>query len=161
MSVGELLDRVQAVYCDQFRSTLRATSGEADLVVRAGNGQMDTRSVDSNSLLSFEPFEFRWGHSLRVRLAPFFWDSLRIRLTSEEVSRDWSPLSRWFYKWFREADDGTGERLLDAVHFLSDPELRDGETRFTLDLGSAPVPAFEQLLDAVATMGFRTVHLER
>jgi hypothetical protein len=36
-----------------------------------------------------------------------------------------------------------------AVHFASDPELSDGAVTFAADLGTAPVEAFEDLLDAL------------
>jgi hypothetical protein len=39
------------------------------------------------------------------------------------------------------------------VHFISDPEISTGAIIFTIDLGTAPVEAFEDLLDALESMG--------
>ena len=39
------------------------------------------------------------------------------------------------------------------MHFLSDPEISDGAVTFSVDLGTAPVEAFEELLDAVEALG--------
>ena len=39
------------------------------------------------------------------------------------------------------------------MHFLSDPEISDGAVTFSVDLGTAPMEAFEELLDAVEALG--------
>jgi hypothetical protein len=67
----------------------------------------------------------------------------------------WQPLQAWFHRWFRPDEDGTGDSLLGAVHFLSDPKVSEYKVGFEVDLGSAPVEAFEELLDAVEALGGR------
>ena len=49
-----------------------------------------------------------------------------------------------------------------VVHFLSDPEaLAQDRVRFTVDLGTAPVDAFEELLDAVDALAAGAVRIGR
>ena len=49
------------------------------------------------------------------------------------------------------------ERLSGAVHFLSDPEVTNRTIKLEADLGSAPVEAFEELLDACVLAGATNV----
>ena len=68
---------------------------------------------------------------------------------------DWQPLKEWFWHWFQQEEDGGEDSLLGAVHFLSDPEVSGKMVVFEADLGSAPVEAFEELLDAVASLSVK------
>jgi len=187
MTVGEILDRTRDLYCRLFaekleklaqespgdvysEAALRDASGRAvgdgplDLPVRAdmillSSGQ--SISVDSDRILSFSPLSFTWEEQLSVRLGPFHWDSVVVRLRCASPPASWAPLSDWYRRWYKEAEDSDGKSLLGVVHFLSDPELSNGWASFTADLGSAPVEAFEELLDAIHAVGVREAHVGR
>ena len=179
MTVGEIIDAVRGGYLRQFEATtaeqsaqgrvltevaLRDESGapvgegslqlpmRLDIVPMRGGQPGPTVSVDSESRTDFEPVEFAWGDQLHVRLAPFWWDSVRVTLSID----DWTLLRQWFMKWFRADVDGDGQAL-GVVHFLSDPEPGASGYSLTLDLGTAPVQAFEELLDAVEASGATAV----
>ena len=180
MGIGELLDRIHGRYIAQFEGKLGAhkTPGARVLsevalvskdgvVVREGTLNLPIRidlvvmtdgnaparlSVDSDVILSFEPIKFRWEDELQVEVHPFHWDSLRLLVGNLAGVSNWSPLTDWFMKWFREDEDGAGE-LLGLVHFLSDPKNVEDSVEFKIDLGSAPVEAFEGLLDALVALG--------
>lgn len=123
-----------------------------DLVSVAEGAEPRCLSVNSERLLTFDPVSFVWSEGLRVALGPFQWDSLTVRIPAPVGPVDWKPLVAWFREWFREEEDGAGEPL-GVVHFLSDPDVVGGAVRFTADLGSAPVEAFEGLLDAFVALG--------
>jgi hypothetical protein len=186
--LGELLDDIRAVYCralaaELIESTsqgraevtnevaLRDADGRAamdgslrlpmriDLVTIEDGVAVASASVTSETMISFAPISFAWGTSLDVELAPFQWDGLVFRFRGRRSTDDWAPLVRWFRKWFREDEDGDGTSLLGAVHFLSEPRVDGGWTAFETDLGSAPVEAFEELLDAIAALGVAEVRI--
>lgn len=180
MTVGELIDAVRDSYLRQFQAAvaeqlrvagrvltevaLRDGSGapvgegllqlpmRLDIVPMQGGQPGATVSVDSESRMGFKTVEFLWGRQLRVSLSSFCWDNLRADLSVAE----WKPLQQWFLKWFSAADDGDGEPL-GVVHFLSDPKPAPVGHSLTVDLGTAPVQAFEELLDAVEASGARTI----
>lgn len=187
MGVSELLDRIRDLYVTPFaaaveklarRPGVRVLSeavlvndaGEPvgagplglpvrlDLVALKDDQVTDRVAVDSDRLLRFQPARFDWSDGLTVLLRPFWWDSLTVTFQGEVGSVDYGPLVAWYREWFGEDGEGGGE-LLGVVHSLSDPEAVDGEVRFTIDLGSAPVEAFEGLLDAVAALGVAEVAL--
>src|SRR5215475_7825246 len=177
---GELLDQVRQYYLDRFikiRDELLAeqntrlilepelrgsdgavvTEGALQLALRTDmavikEGSAKTLSIDSERMLSFEPVSFMWGAGLGVHLGPFQWQAMRLRVRLPEITH-WQPLQHWFWRWFKENAGEHNEALVGAVHFLSDPEVSDGTVTFAVDLGTAPVEAFEDLLDALEMMG--------
>ena len=180
MRVGELLDQVRQYYVDRFiksRDELLAeqntrlilepelrgsdgavvTEGALQLPLRTDmavikQGGTTTLSIDTERMLSFESISFMWGAGLEVRLGPFQWQAMRLQVQLPEPTR-WQPLQHWFWCWFKENASEHNEALTGAVHFLSDPEVSDGTVTFAVDLGTAPVEAFEDLLDALEMMG--------
>jgi hypothetical protein len=126
-----------------------------DLVTISGGEVGAQFRIDSGRMITFAPFSFEWEGRLRVRLMAFTWDCLNFRVVP--AREDWGPLVTWFREWFDK--EGEGEAgTLGVVHFLSDPEAEtDGTVRFQADLGTAPVGAFEGLLDAVAALGVAEV----
>lgn len=79
------------------------------------------------------------------------WDSLKIRLRSCAPG-DFAALKSWFHAWFDEEDHNklNDDGFYGVVHFLSDPERVGSDTVLTVDLGSAPIMAFDQLLLTLA-----------
>ena len=185
-TLGDLLDRVRTYYTSRLSAALRelamepGTSVFPEAALRAADGTVvregelhlpyrvdacvgDQRSVtrtvmvDTEGMLSFEPFAFVWPGGMQVTMRPFRWDYCSV--TAEARPDSYDRLREWFADWFKEADDSVREHgeLLEAVHFMSDPQA-DGTLRTLLiDLGSAPVAAFEALLDALRDSGQREI----
>ncbi|HLF93226.1 MAG TPA: hypothetical protein VJB14_07185 [Planctomycetota bacterium] len=182
-TLGQILDRIRALYIEHLDAALtEAMKGpgsrvnvepvyrtKTGLVAREGALSLPLRGdlfdganmvrVDSARRISFEPFEFKWAGSLQVRMEPFFWDSCPLRL--EGPSPAWTPLTDWFDRWF----DGEEKRapaydgFYGVIHFLADPAPSGAAFLSSVDFGSAPVEAFEQLLDAVRALGLRKLHI--
>lgn len=180
MTVGQIIDAVRANYLRQFAAAvaeqcsvagrvltevaIRDKSGapvgegtlqlpmRLDIVPLSGGRPGPAVSVGSESKIVFAPAKFRWGEQLRVTLMPFWWDSAHVSVSVT----DWEPLQHWFIHWFSPDDDGDGQPL-GVVHFLSDPEPDSVGHSLTLDLGTAPVQAFEELLDAIGACGATAV----
>ncbi len=174
MQLGELLDRIRDYYLQRLRAELReapkpiaepafrkkdgslAREGPLELPLRGdlyAHGEMI--AVDTEKMLAFDALEFHWTEELAVTLEPFKWNELSLELTGLGSCVDWDPLADWFEKWF-DGDDKLKpgpDGLCGVVHFLSDPEIQDDSIHFAIDLGSAPVEAFEELLDAVDALG--------
>jgi len=116
-----------------------------DIVVISTNGTRSIR-VDSTRTISFSPVDFQWGTRLSVRLQPFHWDYCELNVSPPLEAPGSHALAGWFRHWFEPRE--TDARILGVPHFISDPELRGARERYFIDLGTAPVEAFEQLLDA-------------
>ncbi len=130
-----------------------------DLLVIRDGAVVDSVQIDTEGMLSFEPVEFEWPeNNLNVELRPFQWNWMQLRIFGLKTDADWTPIRDWFIGWFQENDPADDE-LLCGVHFLSDPEYGHDYSQLTIDLGTAPVESFEELLDAIGQLGATCVHI--
>jgi hypothetical protein len=182
MTSGQMLNRIRELYLDAFKAAVaerrRNASVLTEVALRDANGRPVTEgalslplrvdigvltgpdagltvSVDSKSRASFRPLSFLSHKRLEVTLQPFFWDSLRV----STIVTDWKPVQQWFMQWFSPDLDGAGDPI-GVVHFMSDPKTTSTGESFELDLGTAPVAAFEELLDALKAAGASKVVLD-
>jgi hypothetical protein len=113
-----------------------------------------TLSFRSEQMLTFDPLSLVWGDGLQVELHPFTWDDCELRF-APPVDGELGALTRWFRRWFDEGDERsrTNEFPGNVVHSLAGPSEEGDVWVVAIDLGSARIKAFEELLDAVAGMG--------
>jgi hypothetical protein len=185
--LGELLQGVRAFYLGRLREALEEcevdTSQQAiaeaplldaagevlregalrlpvrvDLAIVRDAESIDSLTIDTEGMLSFDAVRFTWEESLEVELAPFQWNMCPLALAPAPSLEQLAPLAQWFERWFEERED-VDPPFFGCVHYLSDPEEEEGECRLALDLGSAPVAAFEQLLDACRSAGATRVRI--
>ena len=110
------------------------------------------------SLISFNPARV-WIGNVEFWLRPFSWDHCVLTLNCETEPLQFAPFRAWFERWF-DADDvkePDSRGLCGVVHFLDEPVISNGRVFITADLGSAPVEAFHELLEACAESGPREV----
>ncbi len=188
MALGDLLDQIREYYVQRFIGVIEeyelgendslihevalydetgelAVEGPLQLPMRIdayavrASQATDSIKIETEGMLDFEPVEFEWPeHSMLVDLEPFQWNWLDIKVFGLSGNIDWSPLRTWFLRWFKSADPIESE-LLGGVHWLSAPQQIDDSWMFSMDLGTAPVAAFEELLDAVGIIGGKRISL--
>lgn len=131
-----------------------------DVVVLQESGPPKRAQLDTRKMLSFPTAEFTWPTGPQVKLGPFPWDALEVRLGGLGDAPEWGPLRQWFLGCFGDKTVvGDGGEPCGVVHHLGDP-VREGEDWvFAVDLGSAPVVVFESLVNALAAMGASRVEL--
>lgn len=141
-----------------------------DLFVAVGE-ELQGYAVDSTSMMDFDPFSFELddGGGTTFYIEPFVWDHLEITFGGLDAERtDWTPLSAWYLAWFDENDGGEENedddtakptQFAEVVHCLSDPEPTPDGAVVSIDLGTAPVAAIEDLLAAIQMLGPTTCHL--
>ncbi|WP_442510521.1 hypothetical protein SH528x_002146 [Novipirellula sp. SH528] len=188
MALGQLLDQIRDYYVNRFIDAINEHSAADDVTVAhepafcnadgdvVTEGQLalparsdllmirdgavtDSLRIDTDGMLSFEPIAFDWAESnLNIDLRPFQWNWVQLRIFGLQPDADWMPIRDWFVRWFQKSDP-TDAELLGGVHFLSDPEDGDGYAQVSIDLGTAPVESFEELLDALAQLGANCVQI--
>jgi len=191
MTPGQLLDQIREIYLEGFakivescrkdesvkvvtEAALSTSDGEIvgsgphnlplrnDIFIAVDGVAKESIMVDAGRSLSFEPFSFEWDQKLLVTLSPFQWDLCEAKIFGLNGSPDWKPLVDWFMSSFEESPPSEwGKEFLGVVHFMSDPEFDGDCYSITLDLGSAPVEAFESLLDAFVLVGAKSVEIGR
>ncbi len=186
--LGKLLDQIREYYVSRFIDSINeyigkdgvtvahepafcdangdvVTAGElalptrGDLLLIRDGAATDSVRIDTDRMLSFEPIVFDWPENkLHVELSPFQWNWMQLRIFGLKADADWTPIRDWYLGWFQDHDPADDE-LLGGVHFLSDPEHGNGYSQLSIDLGTAPVESFEDLLDALGQMGATSVQI--
>lgn len=180
MGIGELLDQIRSYYLDRFRDAIeeRESGGNCHVIVESpyldsqGNPSRDgalnlpmrgdifvveedkattSVQVDTKNMIGFSPVTFQWAQGLQVKMMPFQWNWCPLEISPAKSVEELAPIVEWFERWFEDHFDG--DVFSGAVHFLSDPETSSTDVSLQIDFGSAPVEAFEQLLDSCAAVG--------
>jgi hypothetical protein len=188
MDLTERFETIRQAYIDRLAMTMheaRTTAGNraiTEAIVRDGQGAVarggafnlpqrvdvliaregapaETVQVSSQGEPETSPsLHYEAAGGLHVKIHPFLWDRAFVHLLDGSAAMEWEPLLSWYEEWFKGDEEGAGDLLL-AVHSIADPEdVEDGVT-LTIDLGSMPVEAMEELLDALAGLDVSGVEL--
>ncbi len=100
--------------------------------------------------------------SVDVPVFPLAWEACVV--WARLASPDWSAIEPWRKKWLdadRGADPSDEDGLSGVVHYFASPVAEGGGYLLELDLGSAPVEALTEFLDALAAMGAAEIEVGR
>ena len=182
MTITELLTAIRQPYADLLSQAAHAqqsyvepayrnsdgtlaTEGIWDLpcradVIRMSKDTTETVQVDSQTRLEFEPVHLSLGYCA-MELHPFVWDWLSVEVQGLPQEQAAKALTDWFMDWFDGEDENQPDEtgLLQVPHFISDPQVLAEAMKVTIDLGSAPVEALEDLLFALSDAGAAQVRL--
>lgn len=184
MTLGDLLEMIRQDYIDHLTATaedlqadgtevmfepaFRDDKGEVslegmlklpariDLLAKRGE-EVETIQVAAEGFFRFDDsIDIAWDGGMAVQVFPFGWDMMPVRMEGLPESPDYQPLQQWFWRWFAEPEELEG-LVQEVVHYLGDPEAKDGATRIMADMGTAPLEAWQDLLDACAACGAKKV----
>lgn len=97
----------------------------------------------------FKPCSVPRPDHFLLKVRPFSWNRARMFLRGDAGGIDWKPLRHWFLEAFQSRYDDVAPDLDGAVHALLGPrEVEDG-WEITVDLGSAPLSSFLELIDTL------------
>lgn len=168
VAVGELLDRMGRALDAGAKvapePTLRDGTGRilrdgtlhlprrGDLAVTR-NGHTRIERVEGPRPLAFEPLSLLAEGGFTTIVAPFAWDRARIKVEAMQAKPNWTPLRHWYLEWFQTRFSDDAPDLEGALHGLGGPTDIPGGWVLELDLGSAPIGCFEDLIGAFARSG--------
>lgn len=186
MTLGDLLEMIRQDYIDHltasaddlqaeegtevmFEPAFRDDKGEValdgilklpariDLLAKRGI-DVETVQVAAEGVFKFDDsINITWEGGMAVQVFPFGWDMMPVRMEGVPEDSTFEPLQQWFWRWFAEPEDLEGP-VQEVVHYLGDPERMDGGvTRIIADMGSAPLEAWQDLLDACDALGAKKV----
>lgn len=129
-----------------------------DIVYRNGD-ETKICKVVKDEWISFEPVDLQLTSGGLLKLNPFQWGSMELKLGGE-VS-DWLPFEEWVARWL-DAEDARSSPDADfagVIHQASQPVLLDGFWCLLIDMGSANLEALNELFDALGALRVRHVEL--
>lgn len=130
----------------------------ADFIPKRGDGK--SVMVDSDQRLDFEPIVVD-DDSCRIEIRPFVWDWVQVSVQGISEKAAGSTAKAWFLRWFDTDDTNEADEqgLYGVVHSLGEPKAIDGGSEMTIDLGSAPAEALEDLITRLVQAGAKRMTL--
>lgn len=185
MTFGDLLEMIRQDYVDHLQAAAADLEGEGAKVVyeppfkdmkgdvqlegalqlparvdlASGKpGSVETLQVEAEGVFQFEgSVDVNWEGGMKVTVMPFSWDKMPVVVEGLDAKVNWEPLQQWYWRWFAEPEESPDGGVLEVVHHLSDPAVVKGGMRIVADMGTAPLEAWQDLLDACLAMGAKRV----
>jgi len=108
----------------------------------------------------FQPFTVKHSSGVTVTIYPAAWNMVNVR--AAKTPADIEPLTKWVWKWIDDGDtkpqDDVG--FSGVIHSVSYPRASGSQWSFTVDFGTAPREAFEDLMASLSAMGIAQVVIE-
>lgn len=129
-----------------------------DLVDQASNPP-GIANFNPETHVSFAPESFTWQRKLKIRFEPLAWNDVEFECTGLNMAK--SQLEHWAVRWLdpqnkRPVDNhGLGGR----IHALTFPQKKVNRQVFYVDFGSAPVQAFQELLNVLTLADVKKVRI--
>ncbi len=103
--------------------------------------------------------EYVLSSGLTVELHPIHWNGVEFFV--DRMSLDGQGLQTWCAKWLDIDEVGplNEHGLLGAIHSATAPEAQSGGVTFSIDFGSAPVLAVEELFSVLRQLGATRVRV--
>lgn len=123
------------------------------------SGQAKLQEVNPSTHLSFEPFKLDTGNGLVAAVHPVVWNDVSIKT---DVRLPDGEIEAWAMQWLDmddlHAQDENG--LQGVIHSILRDDTGDEGTELTIDFGSAPVGALNDLLSVLHKCGvsYITIH---
>lgn len=115
--------------------------------------------VNIDVLPSYLPFKEKNEQGIEIAVEPFVWNGVEFDIGGEML--DTMVLADWCLKWLDvpEIHVKDSDGLLGAIHSMTMPEVREEQIHFSVDFGSAPLTAVEELFATLSRVGARTVRI--
>jgi len=123
----------------------------SDLAFIQHQNQKQYIEVSSNGEPCFMTLEFDHRPGVYFKLSPFRWNRCALYLNKDFP--EWMPLINWYEDRFK-AKPLNHSQFSNCVHSLSDPnKITAVQHKLLIDLGTAPIAVFLELLDIIPKMG--------
>lgn len=116
------------------------------------DGTPQITDVNPSTHLSFEPFGIEFMQDVTASVRPFVWNDLGIRSNTTLPAE---PVEEWAMRWLDMEDQLSKDEhgLQGVIHAIVREDADDGSTLLTIDLGSAPVDALQELIELALSAG--------
>ena len=105
-----------------------------------------------NAAVPFEPFTHVDSRALDVAVRPFAWNDLLVTMRFQEPS-SLAPIRNWYLEWFQDRRMAESPKISGAVHRLLGPRKTGDQAEFRVHLGTAPVEALTEFVQALCALG--------
>ena len=116
------------------------------------NGETHLQEVNPGTHLRFEPFSVEVNSVLTVEVRPMNWNGVEVYANTEADSQ---AIEAWALRWLdfedKHAQDPDG--LQGVIHSVTLQDSEAGSSRISVDWGSAPLAALEEVIHIFRSSG--------
>jgi len=136
---------------DSEEETLLFKLYRIDYLIKV-DGEFKIEELSPDTYSNHPPINFTYGE-MRVELNPFFWHGCEFIIDKEYKDIDW--LKSWTKTWLDEEETIPVDRdgFTGTIHSVTYPTSENQKTKFTVDLGTAPVDSFMDLVNCIKETG--------
>lgn len=116
------------------------------------DGSPQAAEVNPSTHLSFEPFGVDFMEDVTASVRPFLWSDVGLRTN---ICLPAEPVEEWAMRWLDVEDQLPKDEhgLQGVIHAIAREDADDGSTLLTIDFGSAPVEALQELIELALSAG--------
>ena len=130
-----------------------------DMIDQSNPEAPQVANFNPQTHVSFEAESFDWQKKLKVRFEPIAWNDVAFECVGLNAKK--SQLEQWAVRWMDprnerpEDNHGLGGR----IHAISYPKKKVNKEVFFVDFGSAPIQAFQELMQVLMLAGVKKVRV--
>ncbi len=129
-----------------------------DLINVNAEGKYDLTefNLDKDSVFKFQEQVYDIN-GMTVKVRPFVWNGCELTLDKKPTE----TFEGWARKWIDVNDNKPvgADGLQNVIHSVTFPEEGNGKWTTSIDFGSAPINAFNELLKTLSGQGVKTVEV--
>jgi hypothetical protein len=128
-------------------------------VLRQSEQGPQVLAVELDELPEVQSLAIQTEDGREVVVTPFHWN--RCDILFEGAAEPWGPVLQWFERWYDRDEDRVpdGDGLRAVIHALGEPVQTPHGKLVTVDLGSAPVEAAEELFVTLHELGLGQIRV--
>lgn len=124
----------------------------ADFGLMTNNGPQ-YRELGEICDMMFEPMVFSVGSRSTVIINPFCWKALSVSFDANDDTERLKLVRQWYLEAFQSLRMDEGMDIHGTLHSLTGPKFADDNWSIQIDMGSAPISVFANLLDLLVASG--------
>jgi hypothetical protein len=127
-----------------------------DLIVKESGDRIALETIRGAPIAAIREL----SNGIEIEIEPFAWESVTVDVVGVDLKSN-EQIQAWFLRWFDPEDSNVADAmgLYRVVHYMSDITVKNGGITFTVDLGSSPVSAVDDLFSVLAHVGASKIRI--
>ena len=119
-----------------------------DFITKDANNKNTISELRLDRLLDY-PIKRLLYKNLQINFNPFCWNSCEFLVDKINIKN----LKDWVNKWLKIDEEMPNEKISEAIHSCSEPEMFEDKFSFVIDFGTAKETAFIDFIDFLNDTG--------
>lgn len=132
---------------------------DAFIKKKGKNGLMSLLDFHNNyELEEYSPTSGSYSPNFNMTISPFDWSKVEISMMGKDKINT-APIEHWAYRWMTPNDSMNYTKKIANIHTINFISATD-TAQVNIDMGTAGIDAFYQLLDSIKAGGANQIHIK-